>query len=81
MGLIETAWLDYAAKVIPPGAPRVQVTESRRAFYAGARALLAGMVEVLGTEDKEPTQADMATMDAIQAELDQFLKDIGDGKA
>ena len=80
MKLIETAWQDYATRVIPPGAPRVQVTESRRAFYAGARSLLGSMVAVLGP-GQEPTPADLSIMDSIQEELDQFLGDMLNGKA
>lgn len=80
MKLIESAWRDYAANVIPLEAPRIQVTESRRAFYAGARSLLGSMVKVLGP-GQEPTPSDVAIMDSIQKELDQFLEDIQSGKA
>jgi len=80
MKLVETEWQDYAKNVLPPGAPKVQVVESRRAFYAGARSLLTSLVRVFGP-DKEPTESDLAIMDSLQEELDQFYKDISEGKA
>jgi hypothetical protein len=80
MKLIETEWQDYAKKIIPPGAPKVQIVESRRAFYAGARSLLTSLVKVFGP-DKEPTESDLAIMDGVQEELDQFYKDISEGRA
>jgi hypothetical protein len=75
MKLIETAWQDYRAKVIPSEAGAIQITESRRAFYAGARSLLVSMMKVFGP-DQEPTESDMLIMDGIKGELDQFLKDL-----
>ncbi len=73
--MINEAWLSYEAEVIPANVPEVQRTESRRAFYAGAHVLFD---EVVG---RLPTLADLAMMNAIKAELDQFLKDLKAGKA
>jgi hypothetical protein len=75
MKLIETAWQDFVLKVIPAGAPPIQITESRKAFYAGAMCLLDSIMKVLGP-DQEPTESDMLIMDGIKGELDQFLKDL-----
>lgn len=75
MKLIETAWQDYLAKVIPAGAGQIQITESRRAFYAGAHCLLASMLRALGP-DKEVTESDLLIMDGVKEELDQFLKEL-----
>lgn len=80
MRLLESAWQSYRAKVIPPGAPGVQLVESRRAFYAGARALLGSLIAVLGP-DQEATESDLAIMDSVQEELDEFRKDVENGKA
>lgn len=37
---IKEEWSGYAAKVVPVGASRVQIQETRRAFYFGAWAVL-----------------------------------------
>jgi hypothetical protein len=75
MKVIETAWQDFALKVIPAGAPPIQITESRKAFYAGAMCLLDSLMKVLGP-GKEPTESDLLIMDGVQKELAQFLKDL-----
>jgi len=80
MKLIADEWRDYEIKVIPLDAPEVQRTESRRAFYAGARSLFCGIVNMLDP-GSEATQADLGKMDAIQTELDQFLVDMMRGRA
>ncbi len=76
--LIADAWRDFEIKVIPLNAPDVQRTECRRAFYAGARTLLTGIVGMLDA-DKEPTEDDLKRMDAIQAELNQYQVDLREG--
>jgi hypothetical protein len=78
--MIEEAWKDYEAKVIPPGAPQVQRIESRRAFYAGAKGFLDGLLAGLGVGD-EPTAPDMAIMDACVAELQAFWVAVREGRA
>ena len=80
MKLLETAWKEYETKTLPPGVSKVQLVETRRAFYTGARALLTGLLNVFGP-DKEPTESDLAIMDGVQEELDQFYKDISEGRA
>ncbi len=78
--IIATAWEGYATRVIPSEAPTVQRVESRRAFYAGAGAMLGGMLSGMTSGD-EPEDADMDMMDGLQAELDQFTADVVAGKA
>lgn len=39
VGSIKSEWFGYHLLVIPPDAPDVQVTETQRAFYAGATAM------------------------------------------
>jgi hypothetical protein len=69
--LIELAWLSYQRDVIPRNAPEVQVTESRRAFYAGAQALFHTIINIL-EPGSEPTDNDLQTMTLIQQELKRF---------
>lgn len=75
MKIIETAWLDYAAHVIPPGAPPIQISESKKAFYAGAGCLLDGLLKVFGP-GQEPTESDLLIMDGVQKELVEFVKEV-----
>lgn len=69
--LIEQAWLSYRTEVIPAAAPQVQVTESRRAFYAGAQSLFGAIMNIL-EPGAEATEGDMETMSSIDAELRRF---------
>jgi len=69
-------WLDYVARVMPPDVPAIQMQETRRAFYAGAQSLLALVMRDL-EPDSEPTDADLAFMEALHQELQQFGRDVG----
>ena len=64
---IEAQWLEYS-KVLPPNAGRVQVDETRRAFFAGAFVLFNTIMAQLdpGTE---ATEDDLRRLDEINAEL------------
>lgn len=74
------AWREYRTKVIPLEAPAIQAQESRRAFYAGAQALLGLLLNVMepGTE---LTAADLKVMDEIAAELTAFSQAVREGRA
>lgn len=78
--IMDAAWRSYAEQVLPFGASDVQRQESRRAFYAGAQSLFGGILTMLDPGE-EPTDADLAKMDAVQAELSQFADDIQAGRA
>lgn len=69
--LIEECWLSYRDQVIPKDAPPVQVTECRRAFYAGAHSLFTTIMNIL-EPGAEATEGDLRTMDSIQAELRRY---------
>ena len=78
--IIDTAWRSYAEQIIPVNAPDVQRQELRRAFYAGAASMFGGIMAMLepGTE---PTDADLENMNALQGELDQYVRDLKAGRA
>lgn len=80
MNVLSEAWARYADSVIPKDAPRVQYIESRRAFYAGAHSLFAGLMRMLepGTE---PTERDLAKLTDLKQEIDQFYADLAAGRA
>jgi hypothetical protein len=42
---IEKQWLTYRHVVLPKDAPPIQISECRRAFYAGAEGLLSEILE------------------------------------
>ncbi len=71
MKRLEASWQLYRQRVIPQGAPQVQINETRNGFYAGAASLLGIVMSALepGTE---PTEADLRVMDEIQSELKAF---------
>lgn len=73
-------WTAYAEQVIPEHAPLVQRIESRRAFYAGAQALL-GLISGGLDADHEPTALDVAYLDALNHELTAFGRAVGGGRA
>lgn len=79
-GKLAELWESYAARVLPQNASAIQVQECRRAFYAGAGALLAAIASVLGPGD-EPTEDDLRAITAIQVELNAFALDTLEGRA
>ena len=74
-------WRKYSSRVLDPiQANQIQRQETRRAFYAGASALMTIVLENLEGGD-EPTEADLAMMDNLKAELDNFVAAVGAGRA
>lgn len=76
---LEMTWRTYVERVVPKGAPPVQIQESRRAFYAGAQGLLSLIMGHLDP-DENPTDADLKFMDGLHEELQQFMRDVVAGK-
>ena len=68
---VAALWASYRAEVLPPDAPRVQVEGCRAAFYAGACALLSGLLDSIDEGD-EPSVRDLANMARIADELRRF---------
>lgn len=69
-------WDDYRKKVIPPQASNTQITECRRAFYAGAEALLSLFKTI------DPSQeVGQRKLDDITEELQKFRRDVTSGLA
>ena len=48
MRSVEEEWESFARAVLPPNCSTVQRWEMRRAFYAGAWAMLAGVLDAAG---------------------------------
>ncbi len=71
---IEAGWLEYK-KTIPANAHSVQVTETRRAFYAGAVIIFQALVNGVSA-GPDPQNEDLRMMADMQAEIDAFLREI-----
>ncbi len=80
MKLLETEWMSYRNAVIPRGAPSVQLTESRRAFYAGAAAFYSIVLNRM-TPGSEPSDEDVALMRKLDQELKDFRRRVEVGQA
>jgi hypothetical protein len=75
-------WEEFASKILKPMGVRVgsvQYVETRRAFYAGATAMMSLMTDL--DPEKEPTDLDVAWLQSVHEELKQFARDVGAGKA
>jgi hypothetical protein len=70
-GLIASNWASYRTEVVPKDAPDVQVTETRRAFYAGALTLITSLRAAV-SNGVEATDADMKVMESVEDELMAF---------
>jgi hypothetical protein len=70
---------DYQEKVIPQEASAGQITETRRAFYAGAQAMMT-IFRVVGTDRISEDEGEQILVDADQ-ELRRFAEQVQEGKA
>jgi len=78
--LMAEQWDQFARAVIPAGAPPVQRQEMRRAFYAGAQAILFRVIAAFAPEE-EPTPEDLQIMADLERELSDFAVAVKEGKA
>lgn len=78
--LMAEQWDSFARQIIPPGAPAVQRQEMRRAFYAGAQAILYGILTNLAPEH-DPTPEDLQALENVAEELRAFAKHVKEGRA
>lgn len=69
--LIEGGWIGLRWMALPADADPIQLSEMRKAFFAGARHLLSSIMSTLD-EGAEPTDEDLRRMALIEAELDAF---------
>lgn len=79
MKVIERQWKQFDRESIPRTAPPIQRQEMRRAFYAGAAALLH-LAKGLG-DDEVSEDAGAAVLEAMQQEIVEFFEQVRQGKA
>jgi hypothetical protein len=77
--LIDIGWRQYAERLLPPNAPRVQLWECRRAYYAGAAYLFTELTARIGP-DSASEDAGLALLTSVSDEIDAFLRDVQRGK-
>lgn len=78
--LMAEEWDKFSRSVLPPGCAAVQKQEMRRAFYAGAQSILFRVLESFAPES-EPTAEDLAIMQGIHEELQDFATLVSSGRA
>lgn len=71
--IVGAAWRDYMTKVIPEGAPAVQLEESRRCFYAGASAIFDAMTAM--GDDSVSEDEGVKRLEGITSELHEYITD------
>jgi len=74
---VHGAWLSYRMIVMRSDVPQVQVTETRRAFYAGVLMMLNLLDEVSTPDVSEDEGA--AYIERLAQECRDFTKKIGTG--
>ena len=77
--LMAEQWDQFARAVVPVGAPLVQRQEMRRAFYAGAQAILFRVIAAFAPEE-EPTPEDLQIMSDLERELSDFAVAVKEGR-
>lgn len=77
--LLAEQWDTFARAVLPSCSP-IHRQELRRAFYAGAQAMLNGIIGALSTEG-DVTEEDLQTMAEVQGELTDFCERVKRGLA
>jgi hypothetical protein len=78
--IVHNLWETFRQEVVPPDASSIQVRETRRAFYAGAKMLL-GLILTSFAPGTEAEESDLDLMDQIDQELRAFLDDVAAGRA
>lgn len=75
---ISIAWDEFVQDVLPLDAPADQIAEMRKAFYAGATAMMQLMTRFATKTglDQEVTDEDVRPLEELEAELVQFARDI-----
>lgn len=72
--LVEAGWVGLRITAIPADASEVQLSEMRKAFFAGAQHLFGSIMSFLDS-DREPTPNDLRRMTLVHEELEAFVKD------
>lgn len=77
--MIEAVWESYRTEIVPADASRVQLQETRRAFYAGAMGLFE-VVNRMHDPCSGPTTADIENMSSLMEELREWAIGVEQGR-
>lgn len=80
MKLLETEWVHFRKASIAQDAGVTQLTEMRRAFYAGACAFYWLVINELDP-DRELTEEDRKRMEKLYTEMREFVQRVQKGWA
>lgn len=75
---IRLRWREYETKAVPADAPFIQLVETRRAYFAGAMALLD--VLLVARERESPRQF-VESMDELKRESEDFRAEVEAGRS
>ncbi len=78
--LLAEQWDSFARACLPPRCSATQRREMRRAFYAGAQGILVKILISLSSE-AGATAEDLAVMEDLERELNDFAKAVSQGRA
>lgn len=74
---VQDEWTDYSLRVMSARASTMQRIETRRAFYAGA----AAMMKLVNIAAEAPEREACQKMMMLDAELHRFKDDVREGRA
>jgi hypothetical protein len=74
---IEQKWTDYRLRVIPLNAPDFQKIECRRAYYAGAAAVIQMALHFTGQTAQEASR----NMQKLRMECERYQAEVTAGRA
>lgn len=79
MNTVQEQWQTFEALVMPANAPPIQRQEMRRAFYAGAEAMMRVQWNIGGEEISE--DAGVQILEGCRDELQRFAQQVANGTA
>ena len=79
MNTIQEQWESFATRVVPKDAPAIQRKEMRRAFYAGAEAMMR--INFAIGHDSISEDAGIQILNGCQDECRRFAEQVAKGNA
>lgn len=78
---VQALWNNFRNHVMHPASPPDQVREMRRAFYAGVECALNRIGSEMSAGDSLDDPSDEQVIREVNQELQQFAKDVKEGRA
>jgi len=80
MNTVQSLWDTYSEQVMPRGAGKVQIIESKRAFYAGAACVLE-ILKAIGDNEEIDEEAGSMLLETLETDVDNFFEEVRAGHA